>query len=122
MRALIVDDSPTTRATLAALLRRDGVDAVVAPTAEDALHAARGAPFDLVLSDVMMPGMNGFHLSRALEKETGRHVPFVAYSGQRWSYVEDGEARAHIDAFFTLPARAEDVRRAIEEAQRHARS
>lgn len=120
MRALLVDDSPTTRATLAAILRREGVVPETARNAEEALAAARRTRFDLVLSDVMMPGMNGFRLSRAIEKETGRHIPFVAYSGQEWEYVEEGEARAHVDAFFKLPARPDEVRRAIAEAQKSA--
>jgi two-component system OmpR family response regulator len=60
MRALVVEDEPK----MAALLRRglieDGYSADVAGTGEDALRMARAVPYDAIVLDVMLPGLDGF--------------------------------------------------------------
>jgi two-component system, OmpR family, response regulator len=66
MRALVVEDEPK----LAALLRRglieDGYSADVAGTGEDALRMARAVPYDAIVLDVMLPGLDGFDVCRQL--------------------------------------------------------
>jgi len=61
-RILIVDDELSMREYLAILLEREGYDAVVAASAEEALTRLEGALFDMVISDVQMPGLNGIEL------------------------------------------------------------
>jgi CheY-like chemotaxis protein len=59
-RVLVVDDDECMRATLDAVLRRDGIDVVVASGGEEALVCMRdGPPPDVVLLDLLMPGMGG---------------------------------------------------------------
>jgi two-component system OmpR family response regulator len=66
VRALVVEDEPK----MAALLRRglveDGYAADVAATGEDALWMARAAPYDAIVLDVMLPGVDGFDVCRQL--------------------------------------------------------
>jgi two-component system, OmpR family, response regulator len=66
MRALVVEDEPK----MAALLRRglieDGYSADVAGTGEDALRMARAVPYDAIVLDVMLPGLDGFDVCRQL--------------------------------------------------------
>ena len=68
-KILIVDDSKTAQAYLADILQRHGYEVRTADDAQGALQElARHAP-DLVLMDVVMPGQNGFHLTRQISKE-----------------------------------------------------
>ncbi|MEP6689542.1 MAG: ATP-binding protein [Gemmatimonadaceae bacterium] len=75
---LIVEDSATQAALLGALLEGDGYKVVTARSGEDALQRLRGDAYDLVLSDVVMPGISGFELCRRIKIELGaRTLPVV---------------------------------------------
>lgn len=63
-RVLVVDDEPTARRSLAWLLRDAGYEVTTAADGEEALAALDGARFDLLLTDLRMPGMDGLDLSR----------------------------------------------------------
>lgn len=65
---LIVEDEDSLRAPLAFNLRRDGYDVVEAVTGEDALELIRASEPDLVLLDLMLPGMPGTEACRKLRK------------------------------------------------------
>ncbi len=67
-RALIVDDDPAIRTHLATYVRDLGHTAQIAPDAMDALAAMERAPFDVVLSDVRMAGIDGFALLREIRR------------------------------------------------------
>ena len=76
MRVLIVEDEPK----LAALLRRglaeEGYAADVAATGEDALWMAESTPYDVVVLDIVLPGVDGLEVCRAL-RDRGIWVPIV---------------------------------------------
>ena len=61
-RILVVDDQPANLRVVSALLARHGYDVVVAATGEEALDTALAQVPDLMLLDMMMPGMDGFAL------------------------------------------------------------
>jgi CheY-like chemotaxis protein len=66
-RVLVVDDDECSRATLDAILRRDGIDVVAASGGNEALACMRdGPPPDVVLLDLLMPGMNGRDVIEAM--------------------------------------------------------
>lgn len=76
-RVLIVDDSAMQAAQLRSILEEE-YDVSVAQTAEDGLRRAREEPFSLILLDVVMPGMDGFALLKALQEElVTRSVPVI---------------------------------------------
>jgi EAL domain-containing protein (putative c-di-GMP-specific phosphodiesterase class I)/ActR/RegA family two-component response regulator len=68
-RVLIVDDDIRTRVTVAALLRGSANEIVFAESGEDALEQARSWRPDLILLDVMMPGIDGFEVCRLLRAD-----------------------------------------------------
>jgi two-component system sensor histidine kinase/response regulator len=77
-RILIVEDSPTQAEAVRSLLDDAGYDVSVARSGSDALHALRKEHVDLVISDVIMPGMSGFDLCRALRADpTLADTPFI---------------------------------------------
>lgn len=66
---LVADDSITSRALLKNILESAGYNVVLAVDGRDALSALRLHPVQLVVSDVEMPGMDGFHLTMAIRKD-----------------------------------------------------
>ena len=63
---LIVDDSRSIRELLASVLRGTGLEVTSADDGQQGLEAARGSNFDLVITDINMPVMNGLELLKAL--------------------------------------------------------
>ena len=78
---LIVDDETNTLATLARAFRLAGHEATVCDNAARALELAQAHPFDLILSDVVMPRRDGLALLEDL-KAKGVATPVVMMSGQ----------------------------------------
>ena len=68
MRILVIDDEESVRLQLASLLKLKGYDVEVAPDGKQALSIFQKNPFDLVLSDVRMPGLDGMGFLEALGK------------------------------------------------------
>jgi len=80
--ALIVDDVMDVTDMLAVLLTHAGYEVTCASTAPEALALARERRFDMVISDIGMPEMNGYELAEALRSLPGYEaVPLVAVTG-----------------------------------------
>ena len=80
--ALVVDDVADVTDMLSVLLTHAGYDVTCASTAPDALALAREHHFDVVISDIGMPEMNGYELAKALRSLPGyEKVPMVAVTG-----------------------------------------
>lgn len=81
MRILISEDNAATRGDLERLFLTQGYSVECAANGADALEKARRRRPDIIVSDIMMPEMDGFMLCRrAGEDETLRHIPIVLYS------------------------------------------
>jgi twitching motility two-component system response regulator PilH len=65
---LIVDDSPTEQHVISTALEKHGFKTVVASDGEEAISIAESQLPDLILMDIVMPGMNGFQATRQLAK------------------------------------------------------
>jgi twitching motility two-component system response regulator PilH len=87
---LVVDDSPTDLHLLSSMLTRNGYSVITATSGEEAIDRATTEKPDLILLDIVMPGMNGFETTRALTKnpETGSiPVLIVSTKGQETDKV-----------------------------------
>jgi signal transduction histidine kinase len=81
-RILIVEDSPTQATLLASLLEQAGHDTLTAPDGEAALQLVRTEPLDLVMSDIIMPGISGYDVCRRIKQELGKKdLPVVLLTG-----------------------------------------
>ena len=81
-RLLVVDDDLLVRDMASRSLRHAGFRVEEADSGEAALAAVAAAPFDLVLLDVVMPGIDGFETCRRLRASPhGRHVPVLMLTG-----------------------------------------
>lgn len=75
---LIVDDSPTEVHALTTMLTRHGFSVFSASNGEDGIRTAKEKKPNLILMDVVMPGINGFQATRQLAKEPETlHIPIV---------------------------------------------
>jgi signal transduction histidine kinase/CheY-like chemotaxis protein len=96
---LVVDDSQDTTEMLSRLLKFSGATVTAASSGEDALRLLAGNSFDVVLSDISMPGMDGFEFLRKLRQVPGRaDVPILALTG--YGRPEDVE-RAQAAGFYS---------------------
>jgi twitching motility two-component system response regulator PilH len=77
-KILIVDDSPTERHVLNDLLTKSGYEVVASDNGEDAILKAKSLKPDLILMDVVMPGLNGFQATRAISRDPDtRAIPII---------------------------------------------
>jgi len=77
-RILVVDDDPGILTLEEKILSREGYEVVTASDGNRAVELVKQQEFDLVLLDVMMPGLDGFEVSRTFQREGGpRSVPVV---------------------------------------------
>lgn len=77
-KILIVDDSPTERQVLMDFLAKHGYHIITAGSGEEAIIRAKSDVPDLILMDVIMPGINGFQATRTLTRdEATRNIPVI---------------------------------------------
>lgn len=80
LRILVVDDEPGVRTFIAAGLRRDGHDVQMVNDGVAALALHWQQPFDAIVADLMMPGMNGLELASAI-KRLNPETPLICVTG-----------------------------------------
>ncbi|MCG8670413.1 MAG: twitching motility response regulator PilH [Pseudomonadales bacterium] len=77
-RVLIVDDSPTETYKFREILEKNGFEIITADNGADGVAVARQELPDVVLMDVVMPGLNGFQATRQISKnEETKHIPVI---------------------------------------------
>ncbi|BBF76518.1 MAG TPA: response regulator [Acinetobacter ursingii] len=80
-RILIVDDSPTETFRFREILTKHGFEVIEASNGADGVTMAQAEQPDLVLMDVVMPGVNGFQATREISRgENTKHIPVVIVS------------------------------------------
>ena len=102
MRILVVDDEPRLADGLRAGLVADGFAVDVALTGTDGLWLAREQPYDAIVLDVMLPGVDGYRICRTLRAE-GNWTPILMLTakGGVWDEVEGLDTGA--DDYLTKP-------------------
>lgn len=103
-KALVVDDVADVTEMLAVVLTHAGYSVTTAASAPAALKAARERQFDVIISDIGMPEMNGYQLAREVRLLPGYEtVPMVAVTG--YSMFDDRErsTNAGFNAHMTKP-------------------
>ncbi len=121
-RILVCEDDPVGRRAICALLRQRGHQVVATENGDAALKALSGARFDLLITDVEMPGMNGFELTRRIREQEGARgtarLPIIAATAHAG---EDSAQRlyevgvdAHLPKPFSLERLEDLVRRSTE--------
>lgn len=121
-RMLVADDSPTICAVLGKMLRQDGYAVLNATSGLDAIGLACSEQPALIFLDIVMPGMNGFAVLRALRHDPRtRHIPIVMISGNPQATEQFYVQRFGADDFMKKPFGRSEVFARIEHLTRSGR-
>jgi signal transduction histidine kinase/ActR/RegA family two-component response regulator len=114
LRLLVVDDEPSVRELLHELLESEGHVVVTASNASDALVLFRASKFDVIYTDIGMPGMSGWELARAI-RELDAEVPMVVITGWGDEVGSERQKAAGVDRVVTKPFSADRIIELTEE-------
>ncbi|WP_266159933.1 response regulator [Dyella silvatica] len=112
----IIDDSPTDVHVLVTLLERAGHEVSSVSNAEEGIERVRADQPDLIIMDVVMPGMNGFQATRTLSRdEATKHVPIVMITTKSMETDRVWGMRQGAKAFITKPVNEKELLACINE-------
>ena len=113
-KILIVDDSATDCAVMREMLVRHGYRVLIAADGENGIAAARRENPDLILMDVVMPGVSGFQVTRTLSRDAAtRHIPIIMCSNKQQETDKVWGLRQGAHAYFVKPVDATQLLQTI---------
>jgi len=107
-KIIVIDDEILIAETVVEILKEEGFHAIAISSADDAIEMARTAPPDLVLSDVVMPGMTGVEIGIRI-REIAPQCKVILFSGQAatMDLVEKARRQGHKFEILAKPIRPE---------------
>ncbi|MEM7725267.1 MAG: response regulator [Cyanobacteria bacterium P01_A01_bin.45] len=112
---LIVEDSPSELELMSHYLQESGYEVITATGAKEGMEKAISSQPDVVITDVVMPGMSGFELCRSLKKNPDtQKVPIVICSSKNQEIDRLWAMRQGADAYVTKPYTREQLLRVIK--------
>ena len=116
-RILLIEDSPTESAVMSQLLERNGHEVITSGSAEDGIETCRRERPDLVLMDVVLPGMNGFQATRALSRDADtKAIPVLIVSTKGMDTDKALGLRQGAKDYIVKPPREDELIARINEA------
>lgn len=112
-RILVVDDEEGIREVLAMFLEGEGYEVLQAENGREGLEMALRTPFDLVLTDLMMPEMNGWRLVASL-REQGNDVPVVVITGYMIREGQDVLTSRDVAGYLVKPLKLPDLKKVTD--------
>jgi CheY-like chemotaxis protein len=115
---LVIDDEPEIRNSLSELLSLEGHEVTVAQDGEEGLSTFQTKEFDMVLTDLGMPGMSGWQLAEKIKK-LSPETPVAIITG--WGLQPDRERmkRSGVDLFISKPFRLNDIRKLVTQGMEY---
>lgn len=112
VRLLVVDDNPANREIVSNLTGRLGMEVFEAASGPEALSIASQLPFDIILMDIRMPGMNGREAARTIRSRPGpnQSIPILGFSADAQVGIDD---QSDFDRMVSKPIVLADLIRAI---------
>ena len=99
-RVLVVDDDPDARAMLGRMLKEEHAEIVLAQNGDEAMAMIARSPVDLVLLDLMMPGMSGFEMVARLRAQPElAHIPIMIVSAKELTADDILTLNGHVQRF-----------------------
>jgi len=112
---LVVEDTPSERELMNHYLRESGYTVINAVSAQEALNTAIEHKPDVIITDVVMPGMSGFELCRSLKKHpVTEKVPIIICTSKNQEIDRLWGMRQGADAYITKPFTREQLVRAVK--------
>ena len=115
-RILLIEDSPTDVAVLTQMLEKNGHQVLSSGSAEEGIEVCKRELPDLVLMDVILPGMNGFQATRALSRDSATGgIPVVIVSTKNMDTDRAWGLRQGAKDYIVKPPNAEALAARINE-------
>lgn len=115
-KVLIIDDSPSETYKLEGILKKNGHTVISAESAEEGVQIAKQEQPDIVLMDIVMPGLNGFQATRLLTRDKGtEHIPVVMVTTKNQETDRVWSARQGAKAYLTKPVQESDLLNTIKQ-------
>ena len=115
-RILIVDDSQTERAALTALLEQHGHQVMTATDGQSGVESAKAHRPEIILMDVVMPGLNGFQATRKISNDPATsHIPIIMVSTKDQETDKVWGTRQGARAYLVKPVEEQDLLEVISE-------
>lgn len=112
---LIVEDSPSELELMSHFLQESGYKVIKATGGKEAIEKAQEQKPDVIVTDVVMPGMSGFELCRYLKKNpVTENVPIVICSSKNQEIDRLWAMRQGADVYLTKPYTREQLLRAVK--------
>jgi twitching motility two-component system response regulator PilH len=116
-RVLIVDDSPTETYKMTEILNRHGYEVLAADNGEEGVALAKKEMPDIVLMDIVMPGINGFQATRQLTKNgSTAHIPIIIVTTKDQETDKLWGKRQGAKGYLTKPVDEKLLVKTIEDA------
>ncbi len=114
LRVLVAEDNPVNQRVAQLMLTKLGHDIDLAGDGHEAVIAVRASPYDVVLMDVQMPGVNGLEAALQIRMEHADNRPYMVAMTAN-AYQDDREAcqAAGMDDFLAKPVRLADLKAAL---------
>jgi CheY-like chemotaxis protein len=112
-RILVVDDEKLIRDVLSEMLAAMGFEVAVAGNGNDGLDAFHGSSFDLVLTDLKMPGMDGRSLAFRIKEESSA-TPVVLITGEAKEDLREKLRGNCIDSVMFKPLKLKDIQKTVQ--------
>ncbi|HHP7231618.1 MAG TPA: PleD family two-component system response regulator [Xenococcaceae cyanobacterium] len=115
LKILVVDDTPSARELIASYLRKGGYDVIEANNGKEALEKALNSLPDIVVTDVVMPEMNGFELCRSLKKNPAtKNSRIVVCTSKNQDIDRLWGMKQGADIYLTKPFTEAEIMQAVQ--------
>jgi CheY-like chemotaxis protein len=112
---LLVEDFDDARELYAICLRASGYEVIEAATGDEAVALARSAAPDLILMDMLLPGIDGWQATAELKQDPRlKHVPIVALTAHALSDERERVSKLGCDGFLAKPCLPPDLIRTVD--------
>jgi two-component system alkaline phosphatase synthesis response regulator PhoP len=109
-KILVIEDDPATSRLVDYSLKQEGYEIITAANGLEGLRKALGESPDLVILDVMLPGLDGFEICYRLRAEPATaELPILMFSAKAQEIDKDTGIRVGADDYLTKPSAPEDI-------------
>lgn len=112
---LVVEDTPSEQKLISLYLSEAGYKVITANSGQEGLDKTLAQKPDVIITDVVMPGMSGFELCRKLKKDPNtQKIPVIACTSKNQELDRLWGMKQGVDVYVTKPFSKEDIVRAVK--------
>jgi two-component system, OmpR family, alkaline phosphatase synthesis response regulator PhoP len=109
-KILVIEDDPATQRLVEYSLKQEGYQIITASNGLDGIRKALGESPDLVILDVMLPGMDGFEICYRLRSEPAtKQLPILMFSAKAQEIDKDTGIKVGADDYLTKPSAPSEI-------------